>query len=75
MVPSTPRAPNTRDNHECCPPLRPWIWTLGGLAAKLGLPAHAGQALTYGACICPLGTRGKVPLTDHYKVMCIGPHM
>lgn len=66
-----PRAPNTRDNHECCPPLRPWMWTQGALAANSGLSAHAGQALTYRACICPLATRVKVPLTDCYKVMYI----
>lgn len=47
----------------------------GSPGCKLGLPEHAGQALTFGAYVCHLGTREKVPLRDHYKVMCVGPHV
>lgn len=69
------QAPNTRENHEHCPPQGALDMDSGSPGCKLGLPEHAGQALTFGAYVCHLGTREKVPLRDHYKVMCVGPHV
>lgn len=40
--------------------------------ANSGPPSHAQQALTFRAYTCHLGTREKVPLTDPYKMTCVG---